>query len=96
MDLEECIWEGPEFLSKLNVLERLYGSNALLQPFFTIVLGIRSWTIDDVIGELKHRRDEYTSAMTVSVARTIYMFLVEHSYGDQDWDKIQQVDRTRT
>lgn len=91
VELGQCIWDGPEFISTKTVLTRTYGGNNLLNSFFTTILGIRTLRTNDIIEEIENRRDRQSSAQNLSNMRDIYKFLAEHASSDEDWRLIKWV-----
>jgi hypothetical protein len=87
----ECIFNGPDFIAFRTVLKHTYDKDPLLSSFFTTMLGIRDWTLDDIIHELEERRELQAPSTAISLARDMYQFLCTNVRTDEDWSKIRYV-----
>ncbi len=85
----QCMWEGPGFISHKPVLERCYGSSTILKRFFTGVLDIPNWKLEDVIEEIEQRRDDWQLSTQLSLTREIYEFLNANTHTDSDRELIK-------
>jgi hypothetical protein len=90
--LNECIFDGPDFIAFQTVLKRTYDNDPLLAGFFRTILGIRNWTLDDILHELEERRDNRAPNTDIPLARDIYQFLCTTVRTDEDWSKIRYVE----
>ncbi|KAF1842835.1 uncharacterized protein K460DRAFT_367777 [Cucurbitaria berberidis CBS 394.84] len=88
VDQDECIWQGPDFMSYKTVLAQSYGRNALLTTFFTFVLQIPDWTIDNVLEEIELRRDN-DDTTDLPLLEDIYSFLNTNVKTNEDWQKVK-------
>ncbi|CAO2653065.1 Nn.00g024760.m01.CDS01 [Neocucurbitaria sp. VM-36] len=85
----ECIWQAPKFLNCKSVLARSYQHSPLITSFFTLVLRISDWTIDDVLGEIEKRRDDTRDNPSLTLTTSIYSFLNSNARSDEDWRTIK-------
>ncbi len=83
------MWEGPSFISHKSVLKKCYGSSTILKRFFTGVLEIPNWKLEDVIKEIEQRRDDVESNTQLSLAQEIYEFLNANTHTDSDRELIK-------
>lgn len=82
--LKDCLWEGPDFLATKISIKQHYGHIKLLKRFFTAVLGIRDYSLDDIIKELEYRSE----CFDFDDWKTIYSFLYQSVHTDEEWKKI--------
>ncbi|KAH6642718.1 hypothetical protein C7974DRAFT_469017 [Boeremia exigua] len=84
-----CMTDGPDFITSKSVLYRSYGDSSLLRGFFTAVLGIMPWTVQDVIGELEMRQARPHTSKMIAESRNIYEFMLEKVGSDTEWEMIR-------
>lgn len=81
--------DGPVFITSKSVLHRSYRDNSLLRGFFATVLGITTWTVQDVIRELEMRQARPHVSTTIAESQQIYEFMLEKVGSDTEWDLIK-------
>ncbi|KAH7082057.1 hypothetical protein FB567DRAFT_581505 [Paraphoma chrysanthemicola] len=85
----ECIIDGPDFIRSKSVLERSYPGNDLLRGFFTTVLHIPTWTIQDIVEEIESREQWDDGSTKIPEMCAIYDFLLVNATTDSDWQYIK-------
>ncbi|KAH7070360.1 hypothetical protein BKA63DRAFT_605622 [Paraphoma chrysanthemicola] len=85
----ECIIDGPDFIKFKSVLERSYPGNSLLRGFFTTVLGIPTWTIQDIVAEIEMREQWDDGSTKIPEVCAIYKFLLANATTDSDLQYIK-------
>ncbi|KAH9866598.1 hypothetical protein J1614_008290 [Plenodomus biglobosus] len=85
----QCMTDGPDFITSKSVLHRSYRDNSLLRGFFTTVLGIMTWTVQDVVRELEMRQARPHASMRIAESRDIYEFMLEKVGSDTEWELIK-------
>lgn len=87
---EQCILDGPDFISCRTVLNRTYEHDALLHAFFDNVLEIPSLKIGDILAEIELRRESTRcSNSSISLMRDIYASLSSEAGSEDDWREIK-------
>lgn len=77
--------DGPDFITSKSVLHRSYRDDSLLRGFFTTVLGIMTWTVQDVVRELEMRQARPHAPTRITESRNIYEFILEKVGSDTEW-----------
>jgi hypothetical protein len=86
----ECLWEGPQFLTIKVPLQSRYGEEPYLRTFFSVFLGIRDFTHEDILSELERRRDTNNGPpWSNSDAEVMYQFLDTSVQTDAEWRTIR-------
>lgn len=79
-------------MSCKSVLKRTYGvDDILLKSFFTTILGIRDWNLDDMFLELDKRREGPKDVMRPETMQQIYDELSKGTWVDDEWARIRYV-----
>jgi hypothetical protein len=81
-NLDECVWDGPRFLITVEPLKIHYDYDKDLSTFFSVVLEIRNYSIQDVLNELAAIKDmaDLPTNEKLRKAVEIYKFLDGSDY----------------
>ena len=79
---DECVWDGPRFLITVEPLKIHYDYDKDLSTFFSVVLEIRNYSIQDVLNELAAIKDmaDLSTNEKLRKAVEIYKFLDGSDY----------------
>ncbi|OAL53028.1 hypothetical protein IQ07DRAFT_585016 [Pyrenochaeta sp. DS3sAY3a] len=80
---KDCLWEAPGFIKTKSVLSRTHGNSDDVKTLFSNILGIPDWTIDDIIAEIEHLRDDSVTSPKLPIAQSIYAFLHSNTNTEQ-------------
>jgi hypothetical protein len=86
---DQCVLDGPDFISFETVLTRSYGKDTLLNNFFAIILDIKSFRIGDVFREVQERGENGVDGTDVSLMNRIYTFLASEASTDENWREVK-------
>ena len=85
-NLEDCVWEGPQFLQVKAPLKQRYGHVQQLTTLFTTFLEIPDSTLENILSELCHRG---TNPYEHADWEEVYRYLQENIKSDSDWRQIR-------
>jgi hypothetical protein len=86
---DECILDGPHFLTFKTVLSRTYDRDNSLEVFFSNILEVPCLTYEDILHEVNFRRDSRPGNTSVAIMRDLYAFLASKASSDDDWRAIK-------
>lgn len=81
--------DGPDFITSKSVLRRSYRDDSLLHGFFTTVLGIMTWTVQDVVRELEMRQARPHASTRIAESQDIYEYMLGKVRSDTEWELIK-------
>ncbi|KAF2680362.1 hypothetical protein K458DRAFT_94472 [Lentithecium fluviatile CBS 122367] len=99
-----CVWNGPKFLTVKKPLVQYYGGEEHLETFFSNHIGVRDYSVEDIICELDMRRicgddtdssadedsDQSDDEDTDWAADEVYQFLESNIGTNNEWYIVRQ------